>query len=138
MDLGTALALFGSAKLAEKLLGPTLEYVGENFKVGAQKAVTNLNNIFTNAIKKLGPKLDGTGGVPANVLKGGVADGAFCEYTIATEYFRGVLASYRTDNSRDDRAVTYLSLISSLSTYQLRTHCILYQLLEMALRDESS
>jgi hypothetical protein len=138
MDLGTGLTLLGSAKLAEKLLGPTLEYVGENFKVGTQKAAVNLNNILKNAVKKLGPKLDEPGGVPPKALKTVLADGAFCEDSIGTEYFGGVLASARTENSRDDRAVTYLSLIGRLSTYQLRTHYLLYQTLKMTLKDKSS
>ncbi len=37
MDLGTGLALLGSAKLLEKLLGPTADYVGEGAKTWAQR-----------------------------------------------------------------------------------------------------
>jgi len=146
MDAGTALTILGSAvggaatgaKIVEKILGPTADYLGAGIKNWTERRVNNVGKIFSKAQQKLGSKIDDPGSVPPKVLKAVLDDGSFCEDTIGVEYFGGVLASARTENSRDDRAVTYLSLINRLSTYQLRTHYLLYQTLKMTLKDKSS
>jgi hypothetical protein len=142
MDTGTALTILGSAiggaEVIKKILGPTADYMGAGLKNWTEKRVNNVGRIFSKAQQKLGSRIDDPGSVPPKVLKAILDDGSFCEDTIGTEYFGGVLASSRTENSRDDRAVTYLSLIGRLSTYQIRTHYLLYQLLKITLRDEYS
>lgn len=131
IDPGTGLTILGSAiggaKVVEKILGPTSEYIGEQLKEWTVKKVTNTANIFKNAEKKLGGKINEPGKVPPKILKSILEDGAWCEEELQVEYFGGVLASSRTGVSRDDRGAYYTSLISRLSTYQLRTHYLLYQ-----------
>jgi hypothetical protein len=61
-------------------------------------------------------------------LKEILENGAWCEEELQVEYFGGVLASSRTGISRDDRGAYFTSLISRLSTYQLRSHYIFYHL----------
>src|SRR3990167_4792547 len=102
MDVGTGLALFGSAKFIEKLLGPTADYLGEGIKDWAKKQKENVGNIFLNAQKKLGDKIETEGMVSPKVLKGILNEGSFCEDFLAVEYFGGVLASSRSGISRDD------------------------------------
>jgi hypothetical protein len=146
MDPGTALTILGAAvggaatgaEIVKKILGPTADYLGVGLKNWTEKRVNNVGRIVNKAQQKLGSRIDDPGSVPPKVLKAILDDGSFCEDTIGTEYFGGVLASSRTENSRDDRAVTYLSLIGRLSTYQIRTHYLLYQLLKITLRDEYS
>jgi hypothetical protein len=53
-------------------------------------------------------------------------DGSYREDSVSIEYYGGVLASSRTQISRDDRAATFVNLVSRLSTYQLRLHYIIY------------
>jgi hypothetical protein len=53
-------------------------------------------------------------------------EAAYAEDALVTEYIGGVLASSRSENTRDDRAVTYLALVSRLSAYDLRLHYISY------------
>lgn len=130
MDLGTGVALFGSAKLVVKLLGPTADYIGEGVKDLAEKRVNNVKNIFSIAAKKLGDKIDTEGAVPPKVLKGILDEGSFCDDPLAAEYFGGLLASSRSGISRDDRGATFIALINSLSTYQIRAHYILYQIIK--------
>jgi hypothetical protein len=120
----------GGAKMVEKILGPTSEYIGDQLKEWTIKSVTNTSNIFKNAEKKLGNKLNQPGKVPPKVLKSILEDGAWCEEELQVEYFGGVLASSRTGISRDDRGACYTALISRLSTYQLRTHFLFYQLVK--------
>lgn len=129
METGTITALggvLGSAKLVEKILGPSAEYIGEQLKSWTQKKVENLSNIFTNAENKLGDRINEEGSVSPKVLKEVLDEGAWCEERLQTEYFGGVLASSRTGISRDDRGAYFAKLISRLSSYQLRLHYMIY------------
>jgi len=131
IDPGTGLTILGSAiggvKVIEKILGPTADYIGGQLKEWTEKRVNNTAKIFKNAEKKLGNKINENGKVPPKVLKGILEDGAWSEEELQVEYFGGVLASSRTLVSRDDRGSYFTSLISRLSTYQLRTHYLFYQ-----------
>lgn len=130
MDIGTGLALLGSAEVIKKILGPTADYMGEGLKDFTGKRANNLKNIFQSAQKKLEHRIELEGAVPPRVLKGILDEGSFCDDFIATEYFGGVLASSRSGISRDDRGVSFIALISRLSTYQLRTHYIFYHMVK--------
>lgn len=134
IDPGTGLTILGSAiggaKVVEKILGPTSEYIGEQLREWTEKKVKNTANIFKNAEKKLGKKLEQDGNVSPKILKSILEDGAWCEEELQVEYFGGVLASSRTGVSRDDRGAYYTDLISKLSTYQLRTHYLFYHSLK--------
>ncbi|MDI9872602.1 hypothetical protein [Flectobacillus roseus] len=131
IDPGTGLTILGSAiggaNVVEKILGPTAEYIGGQLKEWTEKKVKNTANIFKNAEKKLGNKINQDGKVPPKVLKGILEEGAWCEEELQVEYFGGVLASSRSGVSRDDRGAYFVALISRLSTYQLRTHYLIYQ-----------
>lgn len=131
IDPGTGLTILGSAiggaKVVEKILGPTADYIGNQVKEWTEKKVTNTSNIFKNAENKLGSKIEQEGRVPPKVLKGILEEGSWCEEDLQIEYFGGVLASSRSDISRDDRGAYFVSLITRLSTYQLRTHYLIYQ-----------
>lgn len=134
MDPGTGLAIFGSAlggaKLLEKILGPTADYLGEGLNSLAEKAVNNCTRIFVKAKENLGDRIEQNGAVPPKVLKGILQEGAFCDDELTAEYFGGVLASSRSEVSRDDRGASFVSLISRLSSYQIRFHFVIYHLLK--------
>lgn len=130
VDIGTGLSILGTAiggvKILEKILGPSADYIGDQIKEWTEKKISNTAKIFKNAEEKLGDKIKDSGRVPPKVLKGILEDGAWCEEDLQIEYFGGVLASSRTGISRDDRGAYFVSLISRLSTYQLRTHYLVY------------
>jgi hypothetical protein len=132
MDTSTALtvlgAAIGSAKVVEKILGPTAEYIGEGIKSWTEKRVANVQNIFRIAADRLGDDINKSGSVPPRVLKGILDEGSFCDDPLTAEYFGGVLASSRSNASRDDRGITFLSVITTLSPYQVRSHYIFYTL----------
>lgn len=116
IDPGTGLTILGSAvggaKIVEKLLGPTADYLGGEVKELTKKGINNLSNIFKNAGQKVGEvELNKPGKVPPKVLKGILSDGPWCEDDIQVEYFGGVLASSRSGISRDDRGAYFNSLI---------------------------
>lgn len=76
-----------------------------------------------NRIKNLG-KTEGQ--VPPRLLKSILNEGYFCEDELEAQYLGGVIASGKSPVSRDDRAVAHCAVIASLSSYQLRTHYLLY------------
>ena len=77
--LGSAI---GGAKVVEKILGLTSEYIGEQLKEWTVKKVKNTANIFMNAEKKLGDKINSEGKVSPKFLKGILEDGAWCEENV--------------------------------------------------------
>jgi hypothetical protein len=114
------------ASLAHKVLGPTAEYLGTELKEAVQKGVENTRRVFEDASRRLDQKGNPDGAVPPRVLRSVLDQAYFCEDELVAGYLGGVLASSKSGTSRDDRAVFYLSLIESLSVYQIRTHYILY------------
>lgn len=140
MEPTTGLIILGSAigskKLVEKILGPTAEYLGEGLKDFTEKSMNNVKRIFINAKEKLGDRIDQPGAVPAKVLKGILQEGPFCEDEIAAEYFGGLLASSKSGIQRDDRGVALIALLSRLTTYQIRSHFIFYQIVKQLFNGE--
>ena len=129
MDFATAITILGGEQLIVKILGPSFEYMGENLASWTKKMSSNLSKIFSSANKKLGNKINQPGEVSPKVLKGILENGAWCEEKLQAEYFGGVLASSRVAVSRDDRGAYYASIISNLSSYQLRLHYLFYSLI---------
>jgi hypothetical protein len=133
-EVATGLSILGGAiggaKILEKILGPTSEYIGNNIKDWTEKKVNNVSNIFKNAEKKLSNKINEPGNVSPKVLKSILNDGAWSEEEIQIEYIGGVLASSRGETIRDDRGSYFMALVSRLTNYQLRTHYLFYHCLK--------
>jgi hypothetical protein len=131
MDPGTGLTILGtaigSAKLLEKILGPTAEYLGGGIRSWAERRVNNVAKIFTIAEEKLGDRIEESGSIPPRVLKEILDEGSFCDDPLMAEYFGGVLASSRSQVSRDDRGTYWATLVARLSAYQIRTHFLVYR-----------
>ncbi len=125
-DPTTVAGAYLAQNMLKRLLGPTADYLGENIKELVERRRDNLEKILSNATKKAGPRLDSPGRVPPKVLKGVINEGTYAEDPIAVEYFGGVLASSRTATGRDDRGARIIKTIDNLSTYQLRTHYLIY------------
>jgi len=122
--------IISGSSVGEKLLydvcGPTAKYIGGKLANYTETGIQNLERIFLKAAKHVKAQNKREGQVPPRVLKEILLEGYFCEDELQAMYLGGVLASSKSTVSRDDRAITYCSLISSLSSYQLRTHSILY------------
>jgi hypothetical protein len=127
VDPGTGLAVLGSAPIVVKILGPTADYVGSGLQHWTEQQVENVQRVFRKAEGKLGPEgLDRPGAVPPRVLKEILGEGAFCDDELGAEYLGGVLAASKSEVPRDDRGAALASLVGRLSTYQLRTHYVMY------------
>lgn len=125
VGLGAIAAYLGKDGLA-KLLGPTAEYLGEGLRDFTRRRAENISRIFQKASEKLGDRIEAPGEVPPRVLKVIVDEGSFCDDDLMAEYFGGVLASSRTELGRDDRGARMAKLLDGLSTYQIRTHYLVY------------
>ena len=134
MDVSTGLTILGgaigSAKVVEKILGPTADYLGNGLKGWTECRVNNVAKIFEKAQKKLGEKINEEGSVHPKVLKEILSEGSFYDDELMVEYFGGVLASSRSGISRDDRGASFIALIGRLTTYQIRSHYIFYSILK--------
>ncbi|HEY9471094.1 MAG TPA: hypothetical protein VIQ76_15925 [Propionibacteriaceae bacterium] len=135
MDPGTGLTVLGgalgSAKVIEKILGPTAEYVGVGLKDWTERSVNNVGRVFEKAQEKLGSRIDQPGSVPPKVLKKVLEEASFSEDELSAEYYGGVLASSRSEVGRDDRGAALIALIGRLTSYQIRSHFFFYSLLRV-------
>ena len=130
VEISTSAIVLASSPLLNKLLGPTAEYLGEELKSFVQKRIENVRRIFSVAERRLGDKLERPGVVSPRVLKRVLNEGSFCEDDLSLEYFGGVLASSRNEIGRDDRGSTFMELLGRLSTYQIRSHYIIYTIMK--------
>ena len=121
-----AIAAYLGKDGVQKILGPTADYLGEELKAFTQLRINSVGKIFSNAEKKLGPRLDSPGQVPLKVLKSVINEGSYSEDPVMLEYFGGVLASSRTEIGRDDRGARIIRTLDNLSAYQIRTHYLIY------------
>ena len=120
-----------------RILGPTADYLGGELEKFTRKRMENLGQIFQSAEKKLGPdRLDGPGHVPPKVLKAILFDGSYSDDDVSLEYFGGVLASSRTEVGRDDRGARLAKVIGNLSTYQVRSHYLIYSTISRVFSDK--
>ena len=122
----TGIAAAVGSKLVLDVCGPTAKYLGGELRQFAEVSVNNLKKVFKFAAEYVqrGNKTEGQ--VPPRVLRDVLNEGYFCEDELMASYLGGILASAKGPVSRDDRAVAHCALISSLSSYQVRTHYILY------------
>jgi hypothetical protein len=110
----------------KKILGPTADYLGQELKELTKNRIETIGKIFRNAEKKLGHKIEEEGSIPPKVLKYVLGDASFNNDSLAIDYIGGILASSRSKEGRDDRGARVANIIESLSTYQLRTHYLIY------------
>lgn len=134
--LGTAaIAAYLGKDGLQKLLGPTADYLGGELQKVTEKRIENIGNILSNATKKLGERLDEPGAVPPRVLKTVVNEGSYCDGSVAAEYFGGIIASSRSEISRDDRGARIAKILDGLSTYQMHSHYVIYSCIKSLFSD---
>lgn len=68
MEISTGLTILGSAvgsaKVVEKLLGPTAEYLGDGLRLWTERRLGNVTRIFQHAAGLLGDEVNTPGAVP--------------------------------------------------------------------------
>ncbi len=114
------------AKLAYDVLGPPAKSTGKQLAKISDSAARNLKRVLDATKAKMKALGKTQGKIPSRVLVPLLQQACVCEDVIQVSYLGGVWASACTEIPRDDRAVSYLAMIESLSTYQIRTHAIMY------------
>ena len=137
VGLGAVAAYLGKDGIS-RILGPTADYLGGELKEFTKRRIENVGKIFSRAEKKLGDKLDCPGQVPPKVLKTIINEGSYSDDDITIEYFGGVLASSRTEISRDDRGSRLVKMIDNMSTYQIRSHYLIYSTISELFSDRKN
>jgi len=90
---------FGGAKMATKLLGPTLEYFGKGLKEFTEKRFENVKSIFLKAAKRFPTKdEDELTAANPNLVKTVLDYGSYTEDALIQEYLAGLLISSRNWN----------------------------------------
>ena len=125
VGLGAVGAYLGKDVVA-KLLGPTAEYLGEGLRDLTQRRVASIGRMFSNASKKLGGRIEQSGEIPPTVLRTVLNEASYREDQLSVEYVGGVLASSRTEHGRDDRGSRMIKVVDGLTSYQMRTHYLIY------------
>jgi len=128
----TSGVVVGAAWAARKVLGPTLDAMGDDL---ASYYRLGVNRILASAYRKTKDVDDGNSAnlrVAHDILQ----NGAFCADEFVLEYFGGLLASSRSSDGWKDDATPFVDTVKSLSSSQLRLHYNMYNALEqLALRD---
>lgn len=116
----------GTAWAAKKVLGPTLDAIGDDlascYRIGIDK-------ILASAYRKIKDVEDGKAAnlrVAHDILR----NGAFSTDDFVLEYFGGLLASSRSNDGWKDDATPFVDVVKSLSSSQLRLHYNMYNALE--------
>lgn len=116
------------------ILGPASEEVALALRRFTEVKLRNVGRVLDAAEQKVDRTQSGDSSVPLRVALRLMDEAAYADDEFVVEYLGGVLASARTPRGRDDRGNTFISLVSQLSTYHLRTHFIFYTELRRVLR----
>lgn len=133
MPLPPESILAGATSIAlAKLVGPSIGEVGEVLRRWTEFRLRNVSRIAENAALKA--DVNEEGDVPFRVAIHILEEGSLSGDDILVEYLGGVLASSRSSVGRDDRGHALVGLTSRLSSYQLRSHCIVYTIIRRLLK----
>ena len=130
MDEETGLTLGGTAIAADmmrRVLGPTADYLGDEFRGWVEHRTEEAKRIIEKARQKQESEPDDEETVPPRVAKGVFEEGPYFDNELGAEYFGGILAASRTNKRYDDRGSSYVDLISRLSSYQIAVHYLFYK-----------
>ena len=125
----TAGALVGGGWVAKKLLGPTLETIGDDLQ---KLYAAGRDRIVNRAAEKVDDLDDGKC-ANLRVARDVLWNGAFSESEVCTEYYSGLLAASRSADGLDDEAAPFVDVVKSLASRQLKLHYSIYRSLERIL-----
>jgi hypothetical protein len=113
----------------KRLLGPTADFLGAELAAFTKRRLSHAEKIVELAAEHV-PELDGKT-VPPRVLLAALDEGSKIESEIGHRYFAGVLVSSRSESGEDDGGVVFTSMLSTMSSAQMKLHCALYTALHM-------
>lgn len=114
-----------TGNLVARVLGPAADELGEAIRRWSAFRLRNVGKIVEIADTK--SDASGEGQVPPRVAHRILDEGSLCDDPLMAEYLGGVLAGSRSESGRDDRAVAWAGLVSSMSALEVRAHFMLYE-----------
>lgn len=124
--------------LIRELLGPMFRAMGADLASWYQgcqaERRANAQKIMDRSVEILGERLEEPGSIHPRVLIGALDSGSWSGDELSAQYYGGVLASSKSGVPRDDRGVSMVELVKSLSVYELRIHYIVYRAVYELLR----
>ena len=114
-----------------RALGQAADEVGATLGRYTPRQLDNIAAVTVAASAKFGRSPEGQTSMRAAMRV--AEEAAFAENEAMTEYLSGILASARSPDGSDDRAVGWLALVARLSSDQLRMHFLLYATLRQHL-----
>ena len=127
----TGAALWGGGWVAKRLLGPTLDAIGDDLRT---LYAAGRDRIISRAADKV-KDLDDGKHANLRVARDVLWNGAFSESGVCVEYYAGLLAASRSADGLDDEAAPFVDAIKSLASRQLKLHYGLYRSLERTLEE---
>ena len=111
----------------ERVFGGSVKEVGDALTRWTETRTRNLGRVVENAARKTDP--NGRGSVHPRAALAIIEEAGWADDEMVAEYLGGVLAGAKTEDHRDDRAVTYTAQIRRLSSYALTVHYLVYHAL---------
>ena len=131
MDIHSIMEKLLVTALGKPIVEPAAVYLKNILANYSKQMLDNVTSIFKIANNKLKNLPEKNGAISERVLKAVIEEGAMIDDLIAQQYFAGALVGSVSDSDkRDDRGIYYVSLIKRMSSYQLRTHYILYHIVK--------
>lgn len=109
-----------------QVLGASADAIEEALSRYTEYRRRNVRRILERAAAKSGHR-DERAAVNLRVAHVLLEDGSYCDDELIADYLGGLLAGSRTQQERDDRAVAWSNVLTSLSSLQIRAHYLLYR-----------
>jgi hypothetical protein len=128
-DIGiTGAGIVAAGWAGRKLLGPLFDEIADDWRQRySYRRQTNLNRIGRRAQAKLGESINEPGEVAPRLAVAVMESGSWCDAEVMSEYFGGILAASRSPDGSDDRGVAWANLVSTLPTYDVYVHYLIYE-----------
>ena len=124
--LAEGAAIVSGAYAARKILGPTLDAMGEDLK---RLYAAGRDRVMSAAERKI-EDLDDGKRANLRTARDVLWHGAVTEDVVSAEYYGGLLAASRSADGQDDTAIPFVNAIKALSRRQLKMHFNIYWSLE--------
>ena len=120
--------------MLDALFGTNADYIGDAVENMPERRRANVVRICKIALQRLGTDIAEPGVIHPRVIHGLLTDGSHVVDRVASEYWGGILACARGQNTRDDRAARRMKTLARLGEYDIRSHYLFYTTLRLLLR----
>lgn len=124
--LPEVIASIGGAWAVKKILGPTLDLLGEEMR---SRIESQCVKVLISAHNKIEDLEDGKA-ANLRVTHDALQCASLADSDLVSEYCGGILAGSRSEDGKDDSLVPFVNVVRALSSRQVRLHYDIYRSLE--------